>query len=298
MITGHTIYIDVLFLENLIMDFFILWATSKLVGIKTHYGRIITASILGAIYAIGNVFPELSNWYTLSIKVLFSGLMAIIAFWPKGWREFFKLWACFYGVGFVMAGAVIGLSFLFHNGVGQSNYQFSYFWLGGGIACALGLGMYGERMMRERVVPNILNCPVQVRFGTAWCEGHGFIDTGNNLTDPFTHKPVVIAEYHMLKDCFPPDVCQAMDDNNEDLFEALSQTSWAHRIRLIPFSSIGKPHGLLVGVRSDELVVQSGDKCFNYPGLVVGLYRERLSPDGRFQMLLPACIFGKQEVSA
>ncbi|MGI6550282.1 MAG: sigma-E processing peptidase SpoIIGA [Syntrophomonadales bacterium] len=284
------VYIDVILVVNLVMDFLVLWATGKLAGVRIVYRRLLAASVLGAVYSVGSVFSDLSPWYDFPVKVIISGLIVILAFWPGSGQVFLKVWGYFYGVSFAMAGAVVGVSYLFRSYPLGSVPDFSYLWLGGGVVCALALGAYGDRVMKERVVPNLLKCPVGLRFGSAWCQGQGFIDTGNNLTDPLTNKPVVVAEYELISGCFPVDVREAVDycQREENLFEALAQTSWAHRLRVIPFTSIGKKHGLLVGLRSDELKIQAGNQWLSYPGVVIGLYREPLSPEGSFQMLIPA----------
>lgn len=284
------VYIDVIFLVNLVMDSLLLWAAGKLAGVRIVYQRILAASILGAIYSVGCVFSNLSPWYDFPVKVIISGIIVILAYWPDSGRLFLKVWAYFYGVSFAMAGAVVGASYLFQSFPLGSVPDFSYLWLGGGVVCAVALGVYGDRMMKERVVPNLLKCPVGLRFGAIWCQGHGFIDTGNNLTDPLTNKPVVVAEYQLISGCFPVDVREAVEycQKEENLFEALAQTSWANRLRIIPFTSIGKKHGLLVGLRSDELKIQTGNRWLSYPGVVIGLYHESLSPEGNFQMLVPA----------
>ncbi len=284
------VYLDVIILVNLVMDFLILWAAGKLAGIEIRYGRILTASILGAIYSAGCVFSNLSVWYDFPVKIIISGLIVILAYWPDSGRMFMKAWAYFYGVSFAMAGAVVGFSYLFQGYPFKSVTDFSYLWLGGGIICAVALGAYGDRLMRERVLPNLLRCTVGMRFGSTWCEGQGFIDTGNNLTDPLTNKPVVVAEYKLVSNCFPSDVREAVDycQQEDKLFEALAQTSWANRLRVIPFTSIGKKHGLLIGLRSDELKIQAGNRWLSYPGVVIGLYHDSLSPEGSFQMLVPA----------
>ncbi|MGE5418164.1 MAG: sigma-E processing peptidase SpoIIGA [Acidobacteriota bacterium] len=286
------VYVDVIFLVNFVMDFMAIWATGKLAGVRAVFRRTIAAAALGAIYAVGNVFPQFDSWYTFPLKVLFSAVLVLVAFWPSHWRQFFRLWGWFYGVGFAMAGAVLGSSSLFQSFPHNVVPDFSYTYLSGGVVCAIALGVYGEKLMRERLVPHVLQCPVQLRFGSVWCEGQGFVDTGNALVDPLTQKPVVIAEYGLLNGCLPGDVAAALDKNEQesDLFESLAETSWASRLRLIPFTSIGKKHGLLVGVRADELAVQAGNRWVSHAGVVVGLYRENLSPDGRFQMLLPASI--------
>jgi len=289
---GGTVYLDVMFAVNLVMDYFILWTTGKLVGGQISRKRITAAAVLGALYSIGAVIPHLSFMYSVPYKLLFSGLMVIISFWPSSWREFLRFWAWFYGVGFAMAGAVLGLSYLFQ-GTPVGEPGFSYAYLSGGVICALLLGFYGDRMMRERIVPQVMRCPVRVRLGTTWIEGQGFVDTGNNLVDPLSNKPVIIAEQELLDQGLPDDVKEALSAAKEgdDLFESLARTSWASRLRLIPFTSIGKKHGLLVGLRSDEIAVEAGNRRVSLPGVIVGLYQEKLSPEGKFQMLLPASIF-------
>ena len=47
-----TIYIDVVFIENLIMNYIILFATSIIIKVKVKHIRLILASSLGAIYSI------------------------------------------------------------------------------------------------------------------------------------------------------------------------------------------------------------------------------------------------------
>ena len=169
----HTpVYIDIILLVNLVMDFLILWAAGKLAGIEIRYGRILTASILGAIYSAGCIFSNLSLWYDFPVKIIISAIIVILAYWPDTGRLFLKAWAYFYGVSFAMAGAVLG----FHTCLGLSVGNGIRFFLpvvGGGIICAVALGAYGDRLMKERVVPNLLKCTVGMRFGSAWCQGQG-----------------------------------------------------------------------------------------------------------------------------
>lgn len=286
------VYVDVILLVNFIMDFFIFWAAGKLAGIRVICGRLAAVSVLGAIYSVGCIFTHLSSWYSFPVKIIISGILVVLAYWPRSGAEFFKAWAYFYGVSFAMAGGVIGISYFFQGWSAGVVPDFSYMWLGGGVICAVALGRYGDRFVKERIIPNLLQCPVQVRFGSSWCEGQGFIDTGNILTDPLTNRPVAIAEYQLLSGCFPGDVRAVMESclPEDNLFEALAQTSWAHRLRLIPFTSIGSKHGLLVGVRSDEFTIQTGSESLSYPQVVIGLYREPLSPEGSFQVLVPASL--------
>jgi stage II sporulation protein GA (sporulation sigma-E factor processing peptidase) len=74
------VYIDVILVVNLVMDFLVLWATGKLAGVRIVYRRLLAASVLGAVYSVGSVFSDLSPWYDFPVKVIISGLIVILAF--------------------------------------------------------------------------------------------------------------------------------------------------------------------------------------------------------------------------
>jgi stage II sporulation protein GA (sporulation sigma-E factor processing peptidase) len=286
------VYADITFLVNFIMDFIIIWATAKLSGKSIHYGRFIIASFLGAIYGVAYLFPQMSAWYSLPAKLIFSCLIVVLALCPQGWKDFKNTLICFYGVSFIVAGATIAVSYLLNY---REGFSFSYWWLLGGIICAFLVGSYGEKYLSQKVIPALLKYQVELHFGDAICRGEGFLDTGNGLKDPLTQRPVVVAEYELLKECFPDD-CKAAIENyqdDNDILQALSTSSWAHRIRVIPFTSIGKKNGLMVGLRCDGIVVDPEKINFLYKNLVVGIYLDKLSSNDNYQMLIPSEILQK-----
>jgi stage II sporulation protein GA (sporulation sigma-E factor processing peptidase) len=52
---------------------------------------------------------------------------------------------------------------------------------------------------------------------------------------------------------------------------------------MIPFSSLGKTNGMLVGFRPDCVKVEGME---NKPDVVIGIYNDRLCRDGRYRGLL------------
>jgi len=248
--------------------------------------RIAIAAGLGGIYAVGYLLPELSLGYSLPLKVLFSVLLVIMAVLPRTWKDLAKSMLLFYGINFLVAGASIGSSYLV-----QSSYQldYSFWWLMAGISCALLLGIFGKNWLTERVLPQLLKFPVQLTFDRNRCSGQGFVDTGNGLRDPLTNRPVIIAEYQLLRDCLPADFKSALEDSctQEEMLDRLSQSSWANRLRLIPFTSIGKKNGLLVGIRADAIRVSLGKNNIKHSNMVIGIYQDKLSPEEHYQLLIP-----------
>jgi hypothetical protein len=88
---GSIVYADITFLLNFIMDFIILWVTVRLTGVPVAYIRLIMAALLGGIYAVGYLYPDISWVYSFPMKVLLSVIMVAIAVWPDTWTDYAKI---------------------------------------------------------------------------------------------------------------------------------------------------------------------------------------------------------------
>lgn len=281
------IYADLTFMINMTMDFVILWATAQLTGVKIVYFRLIMASLLGGIYSVGYLFPHLAGWYSLPVKVMSSAILVYLALKPEKWGDFKLGFLYFYGISFAAAGATIGFSFLCDN---QNSGSLSYLWLSGGVCCVLFIGIYGANYLHRKIIPSFFKYRVKIKFDNIICSGDGFLDTGNGLRDPLTQRPVVIAEYKLLKNVLPGEFQSVMEniESETEVLEALAETSWSYRLRLIPFTSIGRKNGLLIGIRADEIVIGSGKRDRLHKNMVVGIYRDCLSAKGDYQLLIPS----------
>lgn len=282
------VYADLTFLINFIMDFIILWVTGRLAHKKMSIKRLGLASFIGGIYAVGYLYPAMGSFYTLPLKLAFSALIVVLGLYPQGLKEFKKVFLYFYAISFLVAGATIASSYLFTNE--YTMFSFSYLWLLAGGFCALLVGLYASKYLTSSLIPSLLRYKVRIRFAESSCEGEGFLDTGNSLKDPLTNKPVIVAEYDFIKSCLPSDLRQMMNvpvDEGE-MIEKLTTSTWANRLRLIPFSSIGKRNGLLVGVRADEILIKQGNNPLLQKNVIIGIYLDKLSSENSYQMLIPA----------
>lgn len=282
------VYADLTFLINFTLDFLILWASARLSRLRVKYPRLLLAAFLGGLYGVGYLFDFLAPLYSLPAKLIASVLLMVLAFGICGWQKFKQVGLYFYGISFVVAGASLAVPYLLPQGC--TPVSWSYLYLLAGIICVLLIGWYAEKYLHQTLIPALLKYPVSIRFGEQVCRGEGFLDTGNGLRDPLTQRPIVVAEYALLKTCLPEDFKMALEnipDENERL-EAISMSTWANRMRLIPFSSIGKNNGLLIGVRCDEIVVNLGKRKLQHKNLVVGIYPHKLTREDDYQMLIPS----------
>ena len=74
-----TLYIDLIILENIIMNYIIILATGMVCKVNIKYIRVLLASILGAIYAILVYIIDLKIYTIPIVKVLISICMIYIS---------------------------------------------------------------------------------------------------------------------------------------------------------------------------------------------------------------------------
>ncbi len=106
-----TIYVDIIFLENLFMDYIILFATGIIVKAPIKIIRTFISSAIGSIYAIISYMSILEIYSTIFLKTVLSIAMVYIAFDSKNIKQFFKQLIIFYLTSFTFGG--VAFAFLY-----------------------------------------------------------------------------------------------------------------------------------------------------------------------------------------
>lgn len=104
-----TIYIDIIFLENLFMNYIIIYATGIIVKAPIKIIRTFLASSIGGVYAILSYMSMLEICSNLFLKIALSVVMVYIAFNPKNKKIFFKQLMIFYLTSFTFGGVAFAL---------------------------------------------------------------------------------------------------------------------------------------------------------------------------------------------
>ena len=137
-----TIYLDIIFLENLFMNFIIIYACEIILKTPIKIIRTLLSSILGSIYAIISYTSTLKIYSNVILKILLSFTMVYIAFKPRSIKEFFKNTSVFYLTSFTFGGVAFAfLYFLSPEKIllnkrsinrdisNKNNYSWRYFWI-------------------------------------------------------------------------------------------------------------------------------------------------------------------------
>lgn len=104
-----TIYIDIIFLENLFMNYIILFATGTIVKAPIKIMRTLISSIFGSVYAIVSYMSILEIYSSTLLKIILSISMVYIAFGSKNIKQFFKQLIIFYLTSFTFGGVAFAL---------------------------------------------------------------------------------------------------------------------------------------------------------------------------------------------
>lgn len=107
----------------------------------------------------------------------------------------------------------------------------------------------------------------------------GILDTGNFLKDPISQTPVIIVDKMKLYNILPGELL----DNVEQLIggdglsfcNSIKDNKYLSRLKIIPFSSIGKLNGLMLGIRVDEITILEEDIKIK-KDIIVGISSHKL----------------------
>lgn len=103
-----TIYLDVLLLQSLYVNYFLLRAAAKLTHTPLHWIRCGLAAAGSSLFSLLILLPPLPAWFQLVCKLLAAALSVTMAFGLHR-ESFFRQWGCFFLCNFLLAGAILGI---------------------------------------------------------------------------------------------------------------------------------------------------------------------------------------------
>ena len=104
-----TIYIDIILLENLFMNYIILFATGIIVKAPLKIIRTLLSSLIGSVYAVVSYMSILEINSNFLLKIILSIVMVYVSFNSKTAKTFFKQLIIFYLTSFTFGGVAFAL---------------------------------------------------------------------------------------------------------------------------------------------------------------------------------------------
>lgn len=294
------IYLDIVILENIVINYLILLVTSRFSKNRTSSLRLFLGSVAGAAYLVLMILlPDTKVYATLLSKFLLSVGMVAITFSFRKLSVLLKTLALFYATTFIFAGAAFALMFfskdwgIIRNGVLITPLSFiDAKWSELLLAVAVALIIFRviwdalqSKFIKEKLLVNI-----SIAMGNKSIELPALVDTGNSLHDPLTKLPVVVVEFSAIKDLLPDDIKSIFEQNNENdlnsVTSTISSSNWFTRFRLIPFKSLGRENGMMIGFRPDYIEIGADEGKKDIRDVIVGIYNRTLSANEQYRALM------------
>lgn len=284
-----TIYLDIVFFENIAMNYLILMATSIIAKVKINSTRLLLAGTLGGIYSIITYFIELSGFQNLFLKILISIVIVKISFNPNKLMYLFRELILFYLVSFTFGGAAFMFLYFINpanimneNGVLVGTYPLKVTLIGAVIGFAIISSV--AKIVKDRISKKAMLRDLEIFYQGKMEKIKTLIDTGNLLKDPITSQDVIIVEKEVLKNLVSSDILENIENivsgkwlNSESVYE--------HKFKIIPFSSLGNDNGILLGFKPDYIRLIDENETVK-SNIVIGIYDGKLSKNNLYNSLI------------
>lgn len=288
-----TIYIDIVLVENIIMNYIILFATAIVLKIKIKHFRIFIASLLGAVYSVIACMGILKLYSSIVMKILLSILIVYIAFNPQSLKKMWKNLVIFYLTSFVFGGVAFALiyvvkpqSIIMKNGLFLGTYPLKTVLLGAIIAFLVILIAF--KIVNIKFSKKDMFCDLEIKINNKIVKAKAMIDTGNYLKEPITNIPVIVIEHTLLYECIPKQILNNLDKIIGGDFEEIPheiKETYISKLKLIPYSSLGKQNGLILGIKPEyiKVITEENEKITN---AIIGIYNKSLTKRGEYRALI------------
>ena len=296
-----TIYLDIVLLENILLNYIIILSTAIISKEKIKFLKIILSSIVGGIFAIITYITNLPIIWGVMIKIMISIIMMQIAFEERKINKFVKILIFFYLVSFTFGGIAFMLLFFINpqNIIINENrfvgtYPLKIAVLAGGLGFIIITIV--AQIIKNKLTKNNMICELEIFYKGKNKKMKTMLDTGNLLKEPISNEDVIIVEKESLRDMISNDILENINiilkGNMLD-----SQNIYSYKIKIIPFSSLGNDNGLLIGFKPDYIKVY-GEEEIVRNDIIVGIYNGKLTQNDMYTSLIGLNIFEKNMSTA
>lgn len=289
-----TVYLDVIFLENIVINYILLYVTGLISKSQITQRRLLLGALFGAIYSIIYYLLKLKIYSSFITKIVLSIVIIYVSFNSSSLKDLLKKVLLFYLASFVFGGATIAIIYMVNsqnitilNGVLVGNYTIKTILIG--VIIAYFTVIFAFKIIKSKISKKDLICEIWVTLNNKEIRTKALIDTGNLLKEPITNLPVVVMEHTLLYDVMPKDILNNTEKILGGDFSEISEEikdEYSPKLKVIPFSSLGKQNGMLLGIKGEDLTVYLKDETKKIDKVIIGIYNKSLTKRGEYRSLL------------
>lgn len=242
----RTIYLDELFVLNLVINYFLLLAAAMICSLPFRRSRFLLSAAFGALWSASSLLPAFAFLRAPAMNPLLAAAMTLIAF---GYEK--RLWRCmlaFLGASALFGGTVYAVG-LYRGAWNRSGplvrldmrvlaVSFAVCWAIVGLVFRQR-GKAAERHIRE----------LTVFLGENKVSVPALEDTGNGLYDPVTGRAALVLDAEAAAPLFPRELRPYL---RLDPIDAAVRIPGA---RLLPYAGVDGKKRLLLAFRPERVTV-------------------------------------------
>ena len=276
------IYADVLFILNTYITYAMLILTAFFLHISPSRLRILWAGVIGGLASLLVLCDFAHEGLLGLIRLVLGIVLPLVSFGFSGIRFLARQIAVFLAVNFLFAGIMLALWYFVSPTAVYYNSGIVYFDIDAlSLVVLTAVCYFAVRIFRGIIDLKAPKNTLYDVYLTVMGEEfylRGFLDTGNNLSDPFTGSDVIIVSRSALEKYFP---------SGEDMSRIIEISPL--KIRYLPCKTVSGT-ALMPVFRCDKVRIKGVSADFVCKGAVIGITDEKIK-NAEFQALLPAGIF-------
>ena len=239
------------------------------------------------------IYP-VAIYSNIFFKIILSIIMVYIAYQPQKLKQLIRQVIIFYLTSFLFGGVAFALIYvikpqeiLMKNGLFLGTYPLKTIFIGAIIATIILIT--GFKIVKTKISKKDMYCNIKIIIEKKQVETTAIVDTGNMLKDPITGVPVIVVESSLLEKIIPKEILQNTEQIIGGDFKNVPEiirNKYIAKLKLIPYSSLGRQNGMLIGIKSDEIIIETEENAIRKDNIIIGIYNKSLTKRGEYRALI------------
>lgn len=292
------IYLDVILIYTFLFNGAILLLVSYILKRKQPKINILFGTIIATMFVPLILYFPQTFINTFLGKSIYSILIVIVTFGVSSLRHVLKNLVTFYSVSFIAGGSLLSIHYLIEHSKPTAIKSLLLYvenLYGDQISLVIvfigfPLTLFFTKLWSDKLITDHFEYEQQYKITLQWNgfthDTIGFLDSGNQLVDPLTNRPVVVCDSFFMKQFFTTSdwtsIKTAIEENNLNSIPF----HLYHQFSIVPFKTIAGDNHYLFAIKPDKLIVQTHDKHFVIKKVLVGIQMSNMTNDDYYHCLL------------
>lgn len=307
MVRRMKIYLDVIWLLNFLIDILLIFLTAIVLKRRIKKSRLVMGAFLASIYLFFLFSPIEQLAMNPIVKSLYSFLIVLISFGFVRFRLFFQAWLTFYFVNFAVGGGLLGLHYfiqadmsfiqgIFATRTSGFGSPISWLFVLIGFPAIYFFSKQRFESMEATKIRYDQIYPITVIINDLQLQLTGFVDSGNQVEDPLTRRPVMFIDMTEVAEQFPQSIIQFTKDSS--FTEANVPKDLEGKITMVPYRTVSDDHQFMWAIRPNKVYVYENGQRFDCSHVLVALSYTSLSDRKDYNSLLHPKMMQKKKLTS